>query len=273
VQLASAAAVGAPLPTPDASGTSNLAATGGKIALVRDAGALACGASAGSCSALATVADLVGYGAPSDYEGAAAAPALGNTTAAVRAGAGCVDTDANAADFAAGTPGPRNSASPAATCAGSSPPPATTPSASASASVAVDVTSSVSIALDRPSLAFGSTAAGETPAALPEHVTVLSNDAAGYALTVHRSAFSPADLPLGMTALAPAGAAVGPALAGGATAPIPLASAGDLVVGTSSARSATAGDVWSTNVGFTAALPVLAAAHYAATVTFTVIGR
>jgi hypothetical protein len=273
VQLASAAAVGAPLPAPEASGTSNLAATGGKVAVVRDASALTCGASPGSCAAAASIADLVGYGTATDYEGTAAAPALGNTTAAVRAGAGCVDTDANASDFAAGPPSPRNGASATASCAGSTPPPATTPSASGSASVAVDVTSSVSIALDRPTLAFGSAAAGETPSALPEHVTVLSNDAAGYALTVQRSAFSPTDLPLGMTALAPAGAAVGPSLAGGATAAIPLSAGGDLVVGTSPARSATAGDVWSTNIGFTSALPVLATGHYAATVTFTVIGR
>src|ERR671930_2279702 len=35
IQLASAAAVGAPLPTPDATGTTNLAVSGGKVALVR----------------------------------------------------------------------------------------------------------------------------------------------------------------------------------------------------------------------------------------------
>jgi len=43
VQLASTAAVGAPLPTPEATGTSNLAASGGKVALVRDATPLTCG--------------------------------------------------------------------------------------------------------------------------------------------------------------------------------------------------------------------------------------
>ena len=69
VQLASAGAVGAPLPTPDATGTTNLAVSGGKVAVVRDSTALTCGASAGSCSAVASVADLVGYGAAVDYEG------------------------------------------------------------------------------------------------------------------------------------------------------------------------------------------------------------
>jgi len=270
VQLASSAAVGAPLPAPDATGTSNLAASGGKVALVRDTAPLACGATAGSCSALPLVADLVGYGSAADYEGSGPAPALTNTTAAVRAGAGCVDTDVNSADFAAGTPTPRNGSSPVASCGTVTPPAGT---AAASASVDLDVAPAVSIALDRASLSFGTAAAGQTPAALAEHVTVLSNDAAGYALTAHRTAFAPADLPLGMTAAAPAGAVVGPALAGGATAPLPVGAAADLAVGSSSARSAAGGDVWSTNIGFTAPVPALAAGHYTATITFTVIGR
>ena len=48
VQLASNADVGAILPSPDATGTSNLGGTSGKIALVRGAAAITCGASAGS---------------------------------------------------------------------------------------------------------------------------------------------------------------------------------------------------------------------------------
>ena len=51
VALASGGANGAALPAADATGTSNLAASGGKIALVHDAAALSCGATAGSCSA------------------------------------------------------------------------------------------------------------------------------------------------------------------------------------------------------------------------------
>ena len=74
VQLASAA-VGAALPTPDATGTTNLAVSGGKVALVHAAAALACGA---SCSADPLVSDLVGYGSATDYEGTAAAPAISN---------------------------------------------------------------------------------------------------------------------------------------------------------------------------------------------------
>ena len=106
VQLASAAAIGSPLPAPDAIGTSNLAQTGGKVAVVRSTTLLTCGASAGSCSANALVADLIGYGSAADYEGAEAASALSSTTAALRAGAGCTDTDANASDFSSETPAP-----------------------------------------------------------------------------------------------------------------------------------------------------------------------
>src|SRR2546430_17371794 len=63
VQLASGGANGATLPAADATGTSNLAVTGGKVAPVDDATALSCGAPAGSCSSVSRVEELVGYGA------------------------------------------------------------------------------------------------------------------------------------------------------------------------------------------------------------------
>ena len=110
VQLASAAAVGAALPTADATGTTNLANSGGKVAVVRTTTALACGGSAGSCSADTNVVDLVGYGSATDFEGSDGAPALGNTTSDVRGAGGCTDTDANDSDFTGATPTPRNSA-------------------------------------------------------------------------------------------------------------------------------------------------------------------
>jgi hypothetical protein len=56
-------------------------------------------------------------------------------------------------------------------------------------------------------------------------------------------------------------------------AAIPIPPVADLLVGTTVARSAPAGDVWDTRLGFTAPLPVVPAGHYTATVTFTVIGR
>ena len=58
VQL-SGGTVGAPLPTADATGTTSLASSGGKVALVRDGTALVCGASAGGCSANSLVEDFV----------------------------------------------------------------------------------------------------------------------------------------------------------------------------------------------------------------------
>lgn len=271
IQLASAAAIGSALPAPDATGTTNLAQSGGKIAIVRSATPLACGASAGSCSGNASIADLVGYGSAADYEGAEAAPALSSTTAALRAGAGCTDTDANASDFSAETPAPRNSATAAGTCSGGPPPPS--PGVSGNAAVDIDIQGVLSIALERPSISFGNASAGETPTAVSERVTVSSSNDAGYALTVHRSAFAPTDLPLGLSSTAPAGGQLGGSLLGGATAAIPIAPAADLLVGTTAARSVQGGDAWPTKVGFVGPLPVVSPGHYSATVTYTVIGR
>ncbi|MDB4988394.1 MAG: endonuclease/exonuclease/phosphatase [Myxococcaceae bacterium] len=99
------------LPTPDATGTLTLSATAGKVALVRTQSSLTCGSS-NNCLPNANIADLIGFGSSaSSYEGSGPAPAPSNTTADVRASAGCVDTDSNAADFAAGTVTPRNSGS------------------------------------------------------------------------------------------------------------------------------------------------------------------
>jgi len=268
IQLASAAAIGAPLPTPDSTGTSNLAVSGGKVALVHSTTALTCGASAGSCSADPSVVDLIGYGSATDFEGGGPAPAISNTTAAVRAGGGCTETDANATDFSAASPTPRNSADAASPCA--APPPT---GVSQNAGIDIDIQPVLSIALERPSISFGNASAGDTPAPVSERVTVASNHAAGYAVTVHRSAFVPADLPLGLSAAAPAGGQLGGGLTGGAMAAIPIGPAPDLLIGTTSAPSAAGGDVWQTNVGFVSPLPVVPPGHYTATVTFTAIGR
>jgi len=90
----------------------------------------------------------------------------------------------------------------------------------------------------------------------------MSNDVSGYSLTVHRSAFAPNDLPLGI--------ATSP---GGSLLSIPIGPAPDLLVAATSAPSAPAGDVWPTSVGFASALPAVGPGHYTATLTFTVIGR
>jgi hypothetical protein len=257
VQLASGGANGAALPTADATGASNLAVSGGKVALVDDATALSCGASAGSCSAAASVEDLVGYGSAADYEGTGAAPAPSASTALARAGGGCTDTDDNAADFATATPDPQNSSAAATACSASPPP----DGGSGSAGVDVDVQPVLSIALDHPTLSFPAAVPGTTPAPLPENVTVTSNDPNGYALSVHRTAFSPQDLPLGI------------GVGGGGLVSVPIAPAPDLSLAGASGPSADGGDTVATSVGFVSPLPVVAAGHYTATLTFTVIGQ
>jgi hypothetical protein len=55
--------------------------------------------------------------------------------------------------------------------------------------------------------------------------------------------------------------------------PIPIAPASALTVGTKTTQSAAGGDVWATNVGFSAALPLVATGHYTSTVTFTALAR
>ena len=268
VQLASGGTVGAALPAADATGTSNLASTSGKIALVRSAVTLTCGATAGTCSADPGVEDLVGYGAASDFEGTGSAPAPSNTLAALRADDGCSDTNDNAADFTAAVPTPRNSASATHACAGSP-----SPGNAAAVHVDVDVASVLSVSLDHPSLSFGTAVAGATPAPLPENVTVSSNNAAGYSLGVTRTAFSPRDLPLALAAAAPTGASLGPPFAGGSLVPIPIPPAAALTVGTKDAPSAGSGDVWASRIGFSAPLPLVPTGRYSATVTFNVIAR
>jgi hypothetical protein len=264
VQFASGGSAGLALPIPDATDTTNLSTSGGKVALVHAGAPLTCGASPGNCSSVSTVRDLLGYGSATDYE-SAAAPALTNATAATRAGAGCTDTDANASDFTAETPAPRNSSAAATPCNGGG-----GSSVAQTAAVVVTVQSSISLTLERPSISFGTVAAGDRPAAVSERVTVLSTDTAGYGLSVHRTAFTPADLPLGISASAPATAQLSAPFAGGALVGLPTTS--DLLLGTTAVRSATAGDVWPTSLGLTAPLPAVAPGQYTASVVYTVIG-
>ncbi|NUR80240.1 MAG: nuclease, partial [Dermatophilaceae bacterium] len=111
VQLYGGSTTGAALPTPDVTGTTNLSATSGKVALVTNNTTLACGS---NCDAAAGVKDFVGYGTANDYE-TAPAPAGSNTTSPTRSGP---DTDNNRADFTAAAPTPGSSSG------GGTPPPA-----------------------------------------------------------------------------------------------------------------------------------------------------
>jgi 5'-nucleotidase len=105
VQEAKGAGGTTSLPAADASGSIPMSATGGKVALVRNATPLSCGS---SCAAASAVSDFVGFGGANDFEGSAPAPAPSNTASDSR-GAKGADTDDNAADFTAGAPSPTNS--------------------------------------------------------------------------------------------------------------------------------------------------------------------
>jgi predicted extracellular nuclease len=123
-----------------------MSATGGKVALVNSANGLNCGATATPCgaAALAQIVDLVGYDGSNMYEGAASAPTLTNTTAALRNNNGCTDTDNNAADFTAGAPNPRNRLFPTFNCEGDTAPSvASTTPANGASDVAVNANVSI----------------------------------------------------------------------------------------------------------------------------------
>ncbi|MFF9350047.1 endonuclease/exonuclease/phosphatase family protein [Streptomyces sp. NPDC014734] len=108
--VAQAAGTGtaAALPTPDATGTVAMSATGGTVALVSGTTPLTC-KTAADCAADTRIVDLVGYGSAVVREGGGPAAGASNTASVARA-ASLADTDDNAADFAAGAPTPVNSA-------------------------------------------------------------------------------------------------------------------------------------------------------------------
>jgi hypothetical protein len=115
IQEASGGTNGASLPTPDVTGTIALAATAGKVALVKSTVALS-----GTCPSDPNIVDLVGYGnSASCFEGSPSS-APSNTTAIVRLDGGCTDTANNTNDFSTSAPNPRNTSSPVHLCNSSS---------------------------------------------------------------------------------------------------------------------------------------------------------
>lgn len=112
IQLASEGAVGLALPTPDATGTTNLSATDGKVALVNNGTTISA-----DCPTDSSIIDLVGYGTTADcFEGAGAAPTASNTESIVRGNNGCMDSGDNSVDFTKENPDPHNSSSSANLC-------------------------------------------------------------------------------------------------------------------------------------------------------------
>ena len=112
VQQAVGAGGTANLPTPDDVGALGLSGSNGKVALSNTNAALSGAAPSGGA-----LVDIVSYGASTPTEGTPTA-ALTNTTAALRNGAGCDDSNNNSADFTVGAPNPRNSATASIVCGG-----------------------------------------------------------------------------------------------------------------------------------------------------------
>jgi len=104
VQESSGGSNGAALPAPDATGTIAMAAGSGKVVLIKNSTALT-----GTCPSDPNIVDLAGYGNGANcFRGPAPAPGASNTTALLRAAAGCTDAHNNVADFTLGPPNPRN---------------------------------------------------------------------------------------------------------------------------------------------------------------------
>jgi predicted extracellular nuclease len=110
IQL-STGSTGAALPTPQVTGTTNVSATNGKVALVTNNTNLACGS---NCDTAAGVKDFLGHGTANDYE-TAAAQAGSTTTSLTRNGA---DTDNNSTNFTAVAPTPGATGGGGASCTG-----------------------------------------------------------------------------------------------------------------------------------------------------------
>jgi DNA/RNA endonuclease G (NUC1) len=108
IQQAAGAGGTVNLPAPNATGSIAMSGTAAKVALVASTAPLT-----GSCPT--GVVDFVGYGAANCFEGSPT-PTLSNTTAAIRKGDGCTETDSNSADFLVLAPTPRNSGSPLKPC-------------------------------------------------------------------------------------------------------------------------------------------------------------
>ncbi len=121
IQYATNGNGGAALPTPDliappvtSNGNTfipNLSASNGKLALVNSTTQLP----ASTCPSEASIVDMLGYGSASCFENTPTA-SLTATTAAIRNGEGCSDTDNNSNDFTLAAPAPRNTGSPTNTC-------------------------------------------------------------------------------------------------------------------------------------------------------------
>jgi hypothetical protein len=105
-------AAGQQMPTPDLTGKLSLAISAGKVALMKSNKA-----NTDFCPLGPDVVDFVGWRSANCAEYGVPSPVLGYTTAAQRAGVGCVDSERNAADFQVVAPTPHNKDTVAVQCA------------------------------------------------------------------------------------------------------------------------------------------------------------
>lgn len=113
VQLATGGANGSALPTADLTGTTDMGAAAGKVALLTGTAQ----APTGTCPPSDRIVDFVGYGTTANCNETTNAPAPSTTTAVHRDVMGCVDEGDGATDFMPFLPVPHNSASGASFCA------------------------------------------------------------------------------------------------------------------------------------------------------------
>ena len=94
-----------------------MSASAGRVALLNNTMALS---GSGSCvTLLSSSIDFVGYGSTANcFEGDGPTSAPSNSTALLRNNNGCTDANQNSADFATGSPNPRNSSSATNQCPG-----------------------------------------------------------------------------------------------------------------------------------------------------------
>ena len=230
VQLASTAAVGSALPAPEATGTTNLAASGGKVALVPDATALACGATAGSCAAPRSSGPRRVRQRRRTTKGPAPAPALSSTTAAQRGRLPAARTPAT-------TPPTSHPAAPDAAQLGTRQRDLRRRSTAERQRVAgrTGRRRRRVAALDQPRALEPQLRSGVAPGRCrrrsPRRVTVTGNVAAGYSLDVHRVGVRAGRPPARHRDQRADGRQLGPGWPAGASR-VPIAPAADLVIGT-----------------------------------------
>ncbi|HVQ39376.1 MAG TPA: hypothetical protein VMS31_17690, partial [Pyrinomonadaceae bacterium] len=125
IQEAGGATNGVVLPTPDATGTINLATGGGKVALVLGTVAITAVSCPGDDGVspfnpvFSTIVDFVGYGSSANcYEGAGPAPFVNSNARSTIRTVSCTDTNNNSTDFSNPVTAPvaRNTATAASIC-------------------------------------------------------------------------------------------------------------------------------------------------------------